>query len=491
MSDLSVSQLLAIQLQGRFATASSSVEEVLRNAAHTDASATRQCAIVERSWLGRLPCSAADLVSAVRAVQAELTETTLAASGGQVGGAVGVANDVLRAYSAHEARLADLYDGVLSELGEVEANSLKVVCMISAGGAPYREFGLGDNLGRCVAAQVQLARDHGLVLDVVPVLFSDCDCNLPRFGVATGAVLLAMLRARARGQRRADGLFFACKGTLGAALATRAFAREQAGGAPLALVGFGTDLSQGFHNGAAVVASLVRCAVVFNSLQDSSIFGASADALEGFLEEVGRATRAPAGASDHKAEDEGRDAAEETKGEPNKGEKKVPAAAQSPSYRAVWVDADAHDPSVFGHRPPDHGWYSNGLFERAPAAPLTAQVWDHVAWVVGSNEGSRVRSSVKNSESGAVQMMEAPRLFTRSIPLVAVPRSHARVDEGVGGEEEEDRRPVGALQNWNRKHGSAPSVCGIQRSRACLRPVHTKVTTLGEFVGGSAMFLLD
>ena len=84
-----------------------------------------------------------------------------------------------------------------------------------------------------------------MLFDLVPLFLSDFNGSL--LGLAAGAatVLLARMHERDHGRLRLDGVLFACKGTLAAALATSGYFSDQ-GARAAPLIGMGTDLSQGF-----------------------------------------------------------------------------------------------------------------------------------------------------------------------------------------------------------------------------------------------------
>jgi hypothetical protein len=169
----------------------------------------------------------------------------------------------------------------------------QVITVVAAGGTPWARYGLGGGSDDEMAAeQFKLAQEHGFVLDLLPLLFFDFGSHIIKMGAAVGACLLAKLAQREAGRCRVDAVMFGCKGTMAAALGSGAFlkrhlrrARKDGGKedvdvgavaitAPVALVGMGTDLAQGFVGEEPPFPGEMWAhapLLVLNSLQDDAV----------------------------------------------------------------------------------------------------------------------------------------------------------------------------------------------------------------------------
>ena len=448
--------MLEAQLRGRFAYAAADrADQTLTADGPSAADVAAQSSAAPLSFLGRLPCAAPALAAAIDECCAALEGSALHHSAATVGGTVPLANAVVAAYAAHSARLSELYDLVAAALAArgVDLAALKVVAMVCAGGTPFREYGLGDSLERAVDAQVELACKYGIVFDLVPALFSDFDHNIARMGVGLGAVLLAAQRRRDRAGGRLDGVLFACKGTLAAALGTRAYAAavwdsataSPSGGERLALIGMGTDLSQGICDVDATWAAAVASVVTINSIQDANVGGAGRAALEAFSARWAAASSTTAAS----------------------------ASAAAPLSGVVvtdeWVDVDAHQDVMFAGHNPCHSWYPSA-FVKPHAAPLKARLLSRFAAAVGARQPAGVVNDALSPASQAAarhaatvaKLAAGPRACDEAAATVAAATVVAPAPTA--------RSVLGELGAFN------PRV---------LRATETKVVTVPEWIGAS------
>eukprot|EP01105_Mastigella_eilhardi_P010779 TRINITY_DN2501_c0_g1_i4.p1 TRINITY_DN2501_c0_g1~~TRINITY_DN2501_c0_g1_i4.p1 ORF type:complete len:231 (+),score=36.17 TRINITY_DN2501_c0_g1_i4:448-1140(+) len=150
--------------------------------------------------------------------------------------------------------------------------------MVPVGGTPCYRYAF-DEESVCVTAQMALAKQYGLLFDVLPFQITDFNGNLPCAAVGIGAVLLAKLRSRDRGLCRVDAVLFGSKGTQATALALHQYWHECGDNfvAPTLLAGFGTDLANFRDSSAGALrlppeqlARRTRFLVV-NSAQDGSV----------------------------------------------------------------------------------------------------------------------------------------------------------------------------------------------------------------------------
>ena len=245
------------------------------------------------------------------------------------------------------AQLQEVYTRVLAALSAtgVDVNKLKIVSMVCCGGSPFRHYGMGDSVEESVQRQLELANRYGLIFDLIPCLFCEFDTSLLDMSVAIGAVLLQKLKNNELGRGRVDGILFCCKGTMSAALAARAFSKWTQG-APyrqentraarhVALMGMGTDLSQGFAGWCTEDMQRVGLAMsTVNSLQDTNV-GEGRNLLSTFISKAG------SGNSE------------------------------------VWLDIE---PLLqqFGGRQPEHSWYYEA-FWRKSAVPVRHAILSHLS----------------------------------------------------------------------------------------------------------------
>mmetsp|Transcript_36239 Transcript_36239/g.62748 ORF Transcript_36239/g.62748 Transcript_36239/m.62748 type:complete len:304 (+) Transcript_36239:662-1573(+) len=303
--------------------------------------------------------------------------------------------------------------------------------MVAAGGCPFREYGMGDSLEQGVQMQLSMALNHGIVFDFVPVTFSDFNSHIVSLGVGVACALLAKLRARESGRVKMDGVMFACKGTLAAALAARAFVEEADGDSRLALMGLGTDLTQGFEDMDEETAKACRARlniVAMNSLQDTNV--GHGDATVTSLQ--ARAARA--------------------------------------GGTAVFVDVEARlqEFGKFGN--PEHGWYP-AAFRRKCCSAVKATILDELGTLVGASPCD-VTATGSASEDGREAALPAPPVPTP--PVSAAEKLSRRVDyDGPA------RSRQGPLM-----------LNGLLKQAGQLNHVETKVTLLKDFVGNE-MFVAE
>ena len=164
------------------------------------------------------------------------------------------------------------------------------IAIIATGGTPHQLYGAGTNSDVCGQALKAAQESHNLFLDVVPLFFRDFNRSILRMAVSVAAVILVKLRADEespfRWGRRVDAIMFGSKGTAAAALATHAFCMSKCCTSPLYLIGFGTDLSQGFFD---IKGSFLRDHVrilVLNSKQDNHIDEDARARMTGLLKQI-------------------------------------------------------------------------------------------------------------------------------------------------------------------------------------------------------------
>uniref|UniRef100_A0A7S4M6N0 Uncharacterized protein n=1 Tax=Prymnesium polylepis TaxID=72548 RepID=A0A7S4M6N0_9EUKA len=302
------------------------------------------------SWMGKHP-DPVDIEAAATTVWGQLDATPFGAGADQLGGPRAVAETVVKSLSAgtpytggsRDAALADVYRLTLAKLAalQVDTSRLHVVSVICAGGTPWATFGLGGGTAEKQADnQANLALRHGVLFDLLPLFLTDFSGSILGLAVGTAALCLAKLRARDRGALRCDDLLFACKGTLGAALVSGAFAAE-ATGDDFRLVGLGTDLSQGFDPASGAPWPLL----VLNSEQDDNI-GAARTSLDKNW------------ASRHD------------------GDVDAPRARSKPEF--VWYNIDGWLSSLGWPANPYHKWYFSAFYEES-AVTLREDVMRHIS----------------------------------------------------------------------------------------------------------------
>eukprot|EP00511_Aplanochytrium_stocchinoi_P005595 CAMPEP_0204826936 /NCGR_PEP_ID=MMETSP1346-20131115/4529_1 /ASSEMBLY_ACC=CAM_ASM_000771 /TAXON_ID=215587 /ORGANISM="Aplanochytrium stocchinoi, Strain GSBS06" /LENGTH=281 /DNA_ID=CAMNT_0051955181 /DNA_START=208 /DNA_END=1053 /DNA_ORIENTATION=- len=173
--------------------------------------------------------------------------------------------------------LKKVYDKVSLKLEEreVDVEKLKVVTMIAAGGAPYEAYGLGcrsdEEVEACATSQVTLALEHGFIIDIIPLHFKDFRKHIVSFNVAVAALIFQRLKHQQemRPGFRTNAILFACKGTLGAALSCYAYSKLGCNESKIGLIGFGTDLSQGFDD--IPISSLSRFSILVLNSEDTAV----------------------------------------------------------------------------------------------------------------------------------------------------------------------------------------------------------------------------
>ena len=353
---------LEVMLQSRFAMA-----KQVNAAAPPEREVMNDILLPEQSvasapatWLGRQP-SAAAIASSAEAIWKVLEDSKFGVGAAQLGGPSALADMVTRGlcsrapFDVNERSrgtvLASVYEPALSQLRVLGVNAaeLCVVSMVCAGGAPWAHYGLGDAFGKAgeegrdgaADAQVELALKYGMVFDLIPLFLSDFNGSILGLAAGVATVLLARLRLRDEGRLHCDGVLFACKGTLAAALASAAYSSE-ARGRGVALVGMGTDLTQGFLEGVqgggveATKAAAQQPLLVINSLQDDNV-GAGGQAV---LREWAA----------------GSEAADERGSSP-----------PTPTRDVEWVDVDSWCERLGWQENPHHSWYPKAFGARGEA----------------------------------------------------------------------------------------------------------------------------
>ena len=281
--------LMAIQLSGRFGP----------NSAHSAAAAAPPV-LTDAEACASLPASRETLEEAAADVLKALDQSIFAGSAAEVGSPRAIVDKIIKCYldPVRMERLKQAQDAGLTG-GKA---SYRRIAIIAAGGTPHQLYGTGEVPEACSIALAAAQQDHGLYLDVVPLFFPDFRSSIIGMAVAVATVILVKLRADEqspfRWGQRVDTIMFGCKGTDGAALAALVFfhtecdAEKKCSGEserlpPLHLIGFGTDLSQGFPD---IDASVLRTRVsilTLNSIQDSAIGDCGRKRLEAFLRETG------------------------------------------------------------------------------------------------------------------------------------------------------------------------------------------------------------
>lgn len=219
----------------------------------------------------QLPASRETLLQAANDVLAVFRVSQFKQSECEVGETGAIVEHIIRCYRDPErmVKLREAQDDV-----PTRANSFRIA-IIATGGTPHELYGTGTDLDACKKALRAAQESHNLFLDVVPLFIRDFEHSIVRMAVSVATVLLVKLRADEespfRWGRRVDAIMFGSKGTAAAALATHAFYMSRRCTSPLHLIGFGTDLSQGFFdiNGSGLPEH-VRI-LVLNSVQDDSI----------------------------------------------------------------------------------------------------------------------------------------------------------------------------------------------------------------------------
>lgn len=417
-----------------------------------------------RSLYGR-PVTHAELRSALGAVRTCLEATSFGLSSNQVESDEVLLQKLFSGFDTYSTKLSTMYAHLDAELAArgVFPTDLRVVTMVAAGGCPFREFGMGDNEERAGENQLELALNYGFVVDFVPLTFADFHSNIVNMGVAIGAVLLAKAWARDAGRVRMDAVMFACKGTLAAALAARSYLLDVESGTeakPLALLGLGTDLTQGFED--LTDAEITQCQqtlhlTVLNSLQDTNVGGEAAQAdLTARVERVA-------------------------------GE----------SGRAHFIDVEAQL-DLFNGRNPEHSWYPSA-FIRKSAAPVKGLILTQLALLCGAGtpevdvdetavaaEAEAAESSAAKSIQRALQKVRARKAPTPAVPLAEPHRVLAASTSPKTNAPAPIRGPM--MQN---PLLMGPLLMGIKMGKMSdLRPTQTNVTLLKDFVGNE-MFVAE
>ena len=426
---MGVSKLLEIQLRGKFAYAAPERSNAPLADGPTEAEIAAMSAAEPTSFLGRPPCTAAELARSIEAAHAALERSELHQSAATVGSLTQLTNAVLGAYARERVRLESLYrtlGAALAARGVLDPASLRVVAVVCAGGTPFRELGLGDNSDAAVARQLEIALTHGIVFELIPVLFTDVDHNIARLGVGVGGALLAALRRRDAGRGRLDGVLFACKGTLAAALATRSYVAPAVvpGAVSLALLGMGTDLSQGFFDldkrESARLAAVIARVVVFNSDQDAHVGHAGRAALETFG-----------------------------------------AVARGVRVDCEWVDVEPLVERFAGGRNPEHLWYCQ-VFSRPRLAELRARMLVSFANAVGA------RAPPEAAARAAPPVSPTTKRRAAAVSKLASGKSVSRSSSPSS--------VFGELANFDRRE---------------LRETETKVLSVAQWVGAGEIFISE
>ena len=148
-------------------------------------------------------------------------------------------------------------------------------------------FDADCSVEECAQIHLQMVLQHGILLDLLPLTFAHFKSHLLKMSVGVAACLLSRLHARDSHRACLDGIMFACKGTHAVALGVQEYLpiiQE-----PLCLIGFGTDLSQGFsvEPGPDSASSIQQWAhstsfLIFNSSSDGAV-GAGRSLLDRFI----------------------------------------------------------------------------------------------------------------------------------------------------------------------------------------------------------------
>lgn len=307
------------------------------------------------SWLGRYP-TAAEICDAMQASWDALEGMPMGVGIAQLQSPETVAHKTIVALGQQAfadvpraQQLLEVYDRTqeLMEANRIDAAQLKVCSMVCAGGMAWWNYGLGGlTVEEAAQNQLHIVQKYGVLFDLVPLFLTDFDNNILGLGLGVAALLLCRLRSSQLCRTKLDGILFACKGTLAAAIALKA-----AGCAegielqqPLALVGFGTDLTQGFAD-SGITSLLQEHGVVkiINSTTDENLDHLARLRLEEWI------------------------------------------AAQTEGcvypHTSVMYDIAARLECLGWAADPGHNWYSDA-FSKPAACELQAELLDHICGTV-------------------------------------------------------------------------------------------------------------
>lgn len=247
------------------------------------------------TWLGKLPVSYGELSKTVGSILKRSESSHFASSIPQTGGTNSILKDMSDALENSETQnnMNEMYSLLLQKLenDKIPIESLTVVTVVCAGGIPFSFYGLhpSKSIEECAANHFKLAQ-HGILLDLIPLTFGDFSSNLLKMGVAVASILVGKLKQRDNKRSRVDAIMFACKGTLPVSLCLDEYTSNHPQNS-IALVGFGTDLLQGFipENdedpvGAVKLFETAQWArfLVFNTIYDTAV-GAGRASLDKFI----------------------------------------------------------------------------------------------------------------------------------------------------------------------------------------------------------------
>ena len=266
------------------------------------------------TWLGKQPVSYPDLSKTISSILTRMESSNYVSSVAQLGGPDGVLQSVSEGFEDKETKpfMEQVYRKLLSRLQEedIQFDSLIVITVVCAGGIPFPFYGLhaSKSVDTVAERHVGFAKNHGILLDLVPMTFANFNSNLIKMAVGVGAILAAKLQQRDRGLCRVDAIMFACKGTLPVSLCLDEYMNSnQAEKKPVVAIGFGTDLLQGFippENEAddpvwAVklheTASLFQV-LAFNTIHDTAV-GNGKQALDNYINQLNAIIGSPANKS--------------------------------------------------------------------------------------------------------------------------------------------------------------------------------------------------
>jgi len=345
---------------------------------------------IPKSFLGRQPGTKDEIKDCISCVSHAMRQSESSrASAEAVSSDERLLDSLWRGYGnvQRHNQLCEIYKRVILRLEEknVDINSIKIVAMVCCGGAPFRHYGMGDSIEESVDRQVELAVRFGMIYDLVPCTFGEFESSLLDMSVAVGAVLLQKLKNAELGRGRTDGILFCCKGTMSVALASRAFSMWSKTSNPkeIALVGMGTDLSQGFTDWDAKKMRRAGFSVsVINSVQDTNV-GSGKVALNDFILRSGEGTH------------------------------------------VVWVDTSSML-DCFGGNQPEHMWYYQA-FWRLSADRVRCIILSHISSIVkasptdSSYTFQKIRSSALTKTFASQRRHDRARTTGRTSTVSCLP----------------------------------------------------------------------
>merc|ERR1712137_47754 len=226
------------------------------------------------TWLGQVIASYSDLSSVIDSILTRLEDSVYLSSLSQIGGKHGVLQDLSKDLEDKEIQnqMKNVYSKLLERLKEkdIEFSSLQIVSAVCVGGIPFPHFGLhpSKTVEECAEHHVKMA-------------------------MAIASILVTRLRYRDSGSCKVDGIMFACKGTLPVALCIDEYCLGNIPPAnPVTILGFGTDLLQGFipenyEDSSEKMEKLGQFlkVIVFNTMHDTAV-GAGRANLDQFISRI-------------------------------------------------------------------------------------------------------------------------------------------------------------------------------------------------------------